>query len=51
MKVMHEGRLDGVSVARNPQRREKERGAPTRVLQTLSPVMDLKGSLDRKRNK
>jgi len=56
MKVMHEGRLAGVSVASNPQEgvggrereREREREAPTRVLQTPSLVMDLKGSLNRK---
>lgn len=44
MKVMHERRLDGVSVASNSQERE----APTHVLQTLSLVMDAKVSMDMK---
>lgn len=54
MKVMHEGRLEGVSVASNSQKRDREkkrareRGVSTRVLQTLALVIDLKGSLDRK---
>lgn len=47
MKVMHEGRLDGVRVASSSQKRE--RGAPTHVLWPPSLIIDLKGRLDGKK--
>ena len=50
MKVIHEWRLGRVSVASNPQKRDRERD-PHVLYCRPSLVIDLKGSLRRKRNK